>query len=75
MPSRLAALYEEVSYQDIRMKIRLRAEEKMAETMQAYETFCLVANAALGGKPRSADPRTAPKTAAELEAVLTKALG
>jgi len=57
------------------MKVRLRAEEKMADTMQAYETFCLVANAALGGKTRSADPSKAPKTAAELEAVMTRILG
>lgn len=57
------------------MKIRLRSEEKMADTMQIYETFCLVANAALGGKPKGADPATVPKSADELEAALTKALG
>lgn len=57
------------------MKIRLRSEEKLAETMQNFETFSLVANAALGGKPNRADPATAPRTPEELNAALTRALG
>lgn len=57
------------------MKIRLRSEEKMADTMQTYETLCLVAQAALGGKPKGADPAAAPKTAEELHAALARSLG
>jgi hypothetical protein len=58
------------------MKVRLRSEEKVADTMQAYETLAIVANRALGGKPsRGADPASAPQTHEELEARLSKALG
>lgn len=74
MPSRLEAIYDDYSYQDIKMKVRLRSEEKMAGTRQDYETLCLVASAALGGKPERTSTAI-PQTADDIEAVLTRALG
>ena len=55
----------------------MKTEEKMADTSQIYETMMMVASAALGGGSSApqADPATAPKTAQQLDDVLTKALG
>lgn len=51
----------------------------MADTMQTYETLCIVVSSALGGKkdspPTQVDPRTAPRTYDELEARLQRVLG
>ena len=71
-------LYDKVTYHDLVTKIQLRTEEKVADTMQNYETLCLVVSAALGGSnnrtPR-ADPSTAPRTVDELEAKMMRVLG
>jgi hypothetical protein len=76
VPSQLHQLYEQVSYYDLKTKIQLKAEEKMADTMQMHETLCIVVTQALGGASSSEpDPSTAPKTVDELEARLTRVLG
>lgn len=67
-----------MTFTDLKTRISLRSEEKMADTMQAYESLALVVSAALGGSKGSepkADPATAPKTADELEARLARMLG
>ncbi|AKU43546.1 tape-measure chaperone [Caulobacter phage Seuss] len=81
VPSRLIPLYDQYSYWDLKAKIRLKSLEKVADAEQAYETLVIVINRALGGKSSSgsevpkADPSTAPRTVAELEAVLRSTLG
>jgi hypothetical protein len=47
----------------------------MADTMQQYETLCIVISAALGGKKTGSDSKAAPQTSDELEAALQRALG
>jgi len=78
VPSELYELYARVSYYDLKTRIQLRTEEKLADTMQTYETLCMVVSAALGGKrdaPPQADPASAPRTVNELEAKLKRVLG
>ena len=60
---------------DIKTKIRLKAEEKTADTMQAYETLALVVSTALGGGKEEVREEDAPASADELEARLAKAFG
>lgn len=74
MPSELDLLYSRVSYRDLKTKIRLRAEEKYADTMQAYETLAIVVSKALGGGKKE-DHGPAPGSVDELEAALKRTLG
>lgn len=78
IPSKLRDLYADVSYNDIKTKIRLKTGEKLATAENIYESFVIVVNRALGGKnstPPVADPSTAPKTFEEFEATMTRVLG
>jgi hypothetical protein len=63
------------------MKIRLKSEEKLADTGQFFESMAIIVGNALGGDTSEqtefpkADPATAPRTFEELEARMTAALG
>ncbi|MGH6957624.1 MAG: hypothetical protein ACREEW_13245 [Caulobacteraceae bacterium] len=65
-------LFSRVSFNDLKTKIQLKSEEKMADTLQGYESLVLVVSKALGGGKKRGPP---PKTYADLEARLAKALG
>lgn len=64
-------MFDEVSYYDLKTKISLKTEEKVAETMQNFESLCIVVSKTLGNSQenKTAD---APKTADELEAKLAR---
>lgn len=75
MPSQLDDLYARVSYRDLKTKIRLRAGEKTADTLQAYETLTIVVARALGGGEPTESEAPVPQTSAELETVMARILG
>jgi hypothetical protein len=77
VPSELDDLFERVSYRDLKTKIRLRAEEKTADTMQAFETLAIVVSKALGGGDKDSveNAAPAPQTADELERAMARVLG
>lgn len=69
-----------MSYNDLKTKIRLKTEEKMADVQQDFENLLIVASKALGGSKKDsptsdADPATAPKSVDQLEHLLSQRLG
>lgn len=72
MPSQLRAIFADFSYYDLKTKIELRTQEKMAEVHQAHETLVIVISQALGGKT---EEEQYAKTPEELEARLSKVFG
>lgn len=76
MPSELRDKYYTVSYTDLKTAISLKTEEKLVDTMQMFESLAIIVSQALGGSSSGgADPSNAPKTTADLEAAMTRALG
>lgn len=67
-------MYAEYSYNDFKVTIRLKSEEKLTDVMQQYESFCIVVSAALGGS-KEEEVLPAPQTAQELDSALKKVFG
>jgi len=68
-------LFDQVTYHDIETKIRVKAQEKLADVYQQHETLVIVVSSALGGKGSSKSSTPSPKSFAEAEVFWANVMG
>lgn len=67
VPSQLDALFYEVTYSDLKFKVRAFGERVVINHTQLWETLSIVATTALGGKRKSNKITTADDAISDFE--------